>query len=116
MAFWGGVAAGERLETARKASTTKQRKKQLFLIYNEPLKHSSLKKGSCEKIMKGLRNRKISPNPSFPKRGTRVEREELPSTYRAKFLFLFGLSPFEKVWEKGGRKGDLNFFTDSGEI
>ncbi|MBI4528401.1 MAG: TPM domain-containing protein [Deltaproteobacteria bacterium] len=50
--------------------------------------------------------RKISPIPYFSKRGTRIYREELPSTYRAKFHFpLWNHPPLKK-----GERGRFEFF------
>ena len=54
---------------------------------------------------------KISPIPSFPKRGTRSQKRGIPKYLQSKIiLFRLDHSPFEK----GGQKGDLNFFTASG--
>jgi hypothetical protein len=62
--------------------------------------------------MRAIANSGKSPlSPLFQRGELAVEREELPSTYRAKLYLASWMIPPLK---KGDKKGDLNFFTASG--
>jgi hypothetical protein len=73
-----------------------------------------LTKGSCEKKIISIANSGKSPlSPLFQRGELAVERAELPNTHRAKLYLPSWIIPPLK---KGDKKGDLNFFTASGDL